>query len=120
LSTEKQVRIPSGEKRERELRELVRKNKKPVALFVDEAHDLNRHTLTELKRLMELVEGGGGRLSVVFAGQPKLRNDLRRPTLEEIGYRTDVFSLDGIAGSQREYIRSWGPVPRTRKRPRQS
>jgi type II secretory pathway predicted ATPase ExeA len=32
------VKIPSGEKRERELRELVRKNKKPVALFVDEAH----------------------------------------------------------------------------------
>jgi type II secretory pathway predicted ATPase ExeA len=105
LSTEKQVRIPSGEKRERELRDLVRKNKKPVVLFVDEAHDLNRHTLVELKRLMELVEGGGGRLAVVLAGHPKLRNDLRRPTMEEIGYRTEVFSLDGIAGSQREYIR---------------
>jgi len=24
--------------------------------------------------------------------------------MEEIGYRTDIFSLDGIAGSQREYI----------------
>ena len=34
-----QVRIPTqGEKRERDLRELVRKNKRPVALFVDEAH----------------------------------------------------------------------------------
>jgi hypothetical protein len=44
-------------------------------------------------------------LSVVLAGHPKLRNDLRQPTMEEIGYRTDVFSLDGIAGSQREYIR---------------
>ena len=56
LSTEKQVRIPTqGEKRERDLRELVRKNKRPVALFVDEAHDLNGHTLTGLKRLMELV-----------------------------------------------------------------
>jgi type II secretory pathway predicted ATPase ExeA len=33
-------------------------------------------------------------LSVVFAGHPKLKNDLRRPTMEEIGYRTDVFSLD--------------------------
>jgi type II secretory pathway predicted ATPase ExeA len=105
LSTEKQVRIPAqGEKRERDLRELVRKNKRPVALFVDEAHDLNGHTLTGLKRLMELVEDGDGRLSVVLAGHPKLRNDLRRPVMEEIGYRTDVFSLDGIAGSQREYI----------------
>ncbi|WP_258019378.1 AAA family ATPase [Pseudomonas chlororaphis] len=104
LSTEKQVRIPTGEKRERDLCELVRKNKRPVALFVDEAHDLNGHTLTGLKRLMELVEGGDGRLSVVLAGHPKLRNDLRRPTMEEIGYRTDIFSLDGIAGSQHEYI----------------
>jgi type II secretory pathway predicted ATPase ExeA len=24
--------------------------------------------------------------------------------MEEIGYRTDIFSLDGITGSQREYI----------------
>ena len=46
LSSEKQVRIPSGEKRERDLRDLVRKNKRPVVLFVDEAHDLNGHTLT--------------------------------------------------------------------------
>ncbi|WP_024420859.1 ExeA family protein, partial [Pseudomonas avellanae] len=105
LSTEKQVRIPTQrEKRERDLRELVKKNKRPVALFVDEAHDLNGHTLTGLKRLMELVEDGDGRLSVVLAGHPKLRNDLRRPTMEEIGYRTDIFSLDSIAGSQREYI----------------
>jgi hypothetical protein len=53
---------------------------------------------------MEVVEDGDGRLSIVLAGHPKLRNDLRRPTMEEIGYRTDVFTLDGITGSQREYI----------------
>lgn len=53
---------------------------------------------------MEVVEDGGGRLSVVLAGHPKLRNDLRRPTMQEIGYRTDIFTLDGITGSQREYI----------------
>jgi len=105
LSTEKPVRIPTqGEKRERDLRELVKKGKRPVALFIDEAHDLNGHTLTGLKRLMEVVEDGDGRLSIVLAGHPKLRNDLRRPTMEEIGYRTDLFTLDGIAGSQREYI----------------
>jgi type II secretory pathway predicted ATPase ExeA len=83
---------------------LVKKSKRPVALFIDEAHDLNGHTLTGLKRLMEVVGDGEGRLSVVLAGHPKLRNDLRRPTMEEIDYRTDVFTLDGIAGSQREYI----------------
>ncbi|MGU2293260.1 hypothetical protein BANRA_06237 [Pseudomonas aeruginosa] len=107
LSTQKQVRIPTQiEKRDRELYELVKKSKRPVALFVDEAHDLNGHTLTGLKRLLELVEDDSGRrrLSIVLAGHPKLRNDLRRPTMEEIGYRTDIFSLDGIAGSQREYL----------------
>jgi len=53
---------------------------------------------------MEVVEDGGSRLSVVLAGHSKLRNDLPRPTMEEIGYRTDIFTLDGITGSQREYI----------------
>lgn len=105
LTPDKQVQIPKqGERRERELRELVRKGKRPIALFVDEAHDLNGHTLTGLKRLMEVVEDGDGRLSVILSGHPKLRNDLRKPTMEEIGYRTDIFALDGIAGSQREYI----------------
>ncbi|WP_343668457.1 hypothetical protein [Paraburkholderia heleia] len=105
LSTEKQIRIPTqGEKRERDFRELARKSKRPVALFVEEAHDLNGNTLIGLKRLMELVEDGGGSLSLILAGPPRLRNDLRRATMEEIGYRTDIFSLDGIAGSQREYL----------------
>lgn len=105
LSPEKQPQIPSqGERRERALREAVKKCKRPVALFVDEAHDLNRHTLIGLKRLTEVVEDGDGRLSVVLIGHPKLRNDLRRPTMEEIGQRTDVFTFDGIAGKQHEYI----------------
>jgi type II secretory pathway predicted ATPase ExeA len=104
LATDKKVQIPKGEQRERALRELVRKNKRPVALFIDEAHDLSGHTLIGLKRLMEVIEDGDGRLSVVLSGHPKLRNDLRRPTMEEIGFRTDVFNLDGIAGSQCEYI----------------
>lgn len=50
------------------------------------------------------ADGNPARISVVLAGHPKLRNDLRRPTMEEIGYRTDIFTLDGITGSQREYI----------------
>lgn len=105
LAQDKLVQIPKqGERRERELQELVKKGKRPVALFVDEAHDLNGHTLIGLKRLMEVVEDGGGRLSVILAGHPKLRNDLRRPTMEEIGYRTDIFTLDSVTGSQREYI----------------
>jgi type II secretory pathway predicted ATPase ExeA len=106
LSTdEKEVKIPSlGEKRERELRDLINKGKKPVVLFVDEAHDLHYSTLKGLKRLIEVIEDGGGTLSVVLAGHPKLKNDLRRPTMEEIGYRSRILTLEGMVGSQREYI----------------
>lgn len=107
LSNDKDPKIPTqGEKRERELQQLVKKGRKPVALFVDEAHDLHGKTLTGLKRLMEVIADGGGMLSVVLAGHPKLRNDLRRPTMEEIGYRSAVFSFEGMAGYQREYV-SW-------------
>nr|WP_294563228.1 AAA family ATPase [uncultured Rhodopila sp.] len=105
-AADKEPTIPKqGELRERELRHLVRKRKKPIVLIVDEAHDLHHHTLTGLKRLIEMVADGGGKLSVLLAGHPKLRNDLRSPTMEEIGYRTSVFSLEGVTGSQREYIR---------------
>lgn len=56
LVQDKQVQIPKqGERRERELQELVKKGKRPVALFVDEAHNLNGNTVTGLKRLMEVV-----------------------------------------------------------------
>jgi type II secretory pathway predicted ATPase ExeA len=37
--------------------------------------------LVGLKRLMEVVDGGG-MLYIVLVGHPKLRNDLRRPTME--------------------------------------
>ena len=53
---------------------------------------------------MEVVKNCRGKLSTVLARHLKLRNNLQRPTMEEIGYRTNIFTLDGIAGSQREYI----------------
>ena len=92
----KSVQSASENDSERE-QELVKKGKRPVALLIDEAHGLNGHTPIGLKRLMEVVEPVGGRLSVILAGHPELRNDLRRPTIEDIGYRTGIFILDGIA-----------------------
>jgi type II secretory pathway predicted ATPase ExeA len=77
LSPEKEPKIPAqSEYRERALRDLVRKSKKPVVLFVDEAHDLHHKTLRGLKRLCEVVADGGAVLSIVLAGHPKLRNAL--------------------------------------------
>jgi type II secretory pathway predicted ATPase ExeA len=75
-----------------------------VALFIDKAHDLHNNTLVRLKRLMEVVSDAGGSLSIVLSGHPKLKNDLQRPTMEEIGYRTTIITFEGIAGQQRPYI----------------
>lgn len=57
-----------------------------------------------MKRLTETVRDEGEILSIVLAGHPKLKADLRRPHLEEIGARTEVFTLDGIQGQQGAYI----------------
>lgn len=105
LTVDREPRVPSfSERRERELRDLIRKARRPVALFIDEAHDLHNNTLIGLKRLMEVVGDAGGSLSIVLCGHPKLKNDLQRPTMEEIGYRTTIITFEGIAGQQRPYI----------------
>jgi type II secretory pathway predicted ATPase ExeA len=105
LSPDKDPKIAKqGERRERDLQDLFRRGRKPVVLFVDEAHDLHGKTLIGLKRLMEVISDGGGTLSILLAGHPKLRNDLHRPTMEEIGYRTSIFTFDGLGDRQRDYI----------------
>jgi type II secretory pathway predicted ATPase ExeA len=105
LTPEKTVTISSqSERRERDLQELFRRAKKPVALFIDDAHELHPKTLIALKRLIELVAEGGGQLSIVLVGHPRLKNDLRRPKMEEIGDRTTVFEFGGLRDRQRDYI----------------
>ena len=65
LTMNKDYRIPnySKERWARELRDLILKKNKPVALFIDEAHDLARATLKGLKRLLETVQEDGGRIA---------------------------------------------------------
>lgn len=61
LITEKDFKIPTQpERRERALQALIKKRQKPVALFVDDAHDLHGKTLTALKPLIEVVQEGDG------------------------------------------------------------
>ena len=106
LSTEKDAKPPTqSELKERKLLALIQKCRKTVVLFVDEAHDLHHSTLIQIKRIIELVRDNGGNLSVVLVGHPKLKNDLRRPSLEEIGARTNIFSLEGIRGHCVSYIK---------------
>lgn len=105
LSTERNFKPPNQpERRERKLLELIEKCHKPVVLIVDDAHDLHSQTLVGLKRLIELVQDRGRVLAILLAGHPKLKNDLRRPNLEEIGARATPFTLEGIKGHQLPYI----------------
>jgi type II secretory pathway predicted ATPase ExeA len=105
LTPDKTVTISSqSERRERNLQELFRRAKKPVALFIDDAHDLHPKTLVASKRFTEVVVEGGGQRSIVLLGHPKLKNDLRRRQVEEIGDRTTVFEFGGLRDRQRDYI----------------
>jgi len=107
LANEKDFKIPTQpERRERALRDLVKKRNKPVALLVDDAHDLHSKTLLGLKRLIEVIRDGKGTLSVVLAGHPKLKNDMMRAPMEEIGARTTLFQAalrgdEPMSGQQR-------------------
>ena len=106
LRRTKNDKIPSQpEQRERDLRDLIKSKKKPVVLFVDEAHDLHGKTLVALKRLIEVIQGAGGVLSIVLAGHPKLSNDLKRASMVEIGARSTTFTLDGVEKNKMGYIR---------------
>ena len=60
---------------------------------MDEEHDIYGQTLRGLKRLMEVIQEGEGVLSIVLAAHPKLKNDLRRSSMEEIGRRATIFNL---------------------------
>jgi len=105
LSTEKDFKIPTKpEVRERELRDLIRRRRKPVALFVDEAHDLHSKTLVGLKRLMEVVREAEATMAIVLIGHRSLVVGLRRAAMEEIGARSTVLELPGIRGQEREFL----------------
>jgi type II secretory pathway predicted ATPase ExeA len=105
LATEKEPAMPTQpEKRERKLLELMKKRRKPVCLFVDDAHDLHGNTLKQVKRLMELAQHQNDVFAVVLAGHPKIMNDLCQPTMEEVGARATLLSLEGIQGQQAAFI----------------
>lgn len=101
---DKNFKIPSqAEQRERKLLEVVKKQDKPIVLFIDEAYDLASQTLISLKRLIELIDSNGVNLTVILAGHPKLGNDLKRPTMEEIGARTQLFQLNHWVENKEHY-----------------
>jgi type II secretory pathway predicted ATPase ExeA len=100
ISADKEATLPTqAELRERRLRDLIQRRGRPVALFIDEAHDLHPKTLVGLKRLVEVVQEGGAVLAIVLVGLPRLRVNLRRPAMEEIGARVTMLTLESLQGS---------------------
>ena len=98
------ARVRQPEFRERFLRKLFHDAKKNVALFIDEAHDLPFQTLVELKRMMETCKTETSKLSIVLVGHPRLKMDLKKPELQEIGNRAYFKEMRGIAGSERQFF----------------
>lgn len=74
-----------AEKCERKIQSLIKERNKPVSLFIDEAHSLHHNILISLKHLIEVIEDPEGTLAIVAVGHQKLSNDLKKPSLEEIG-----------------------------------
>jgi type II secretory pathway predicted ATPase ExeA len=105
LPTAKEFKVPTQtEIRERKLQELIRKINKPIAFFIDGAHDLHWRTLISLKQLIETIEDAKGTLTIIMVGHPKLGNDLNRPAMEEVGARAKLFSLDSWGQQKQRYI----------------
>src|SRR5216683_269053 len=105
LATEKDGDITGKpEKSERALMKVMQRYQKPICLFIDDAHDLHGQTLRALKQMIEKTGRRGSRLTLVLAGHPRLKHDLRRPAGEETGARTTVLEFEGIQGQQRRYI----------------
>ena len=105
LATEKDGDITGKpEKSERALMKVMQRCQKPICLFIDDAHDLHGQTLRALKQMLEKTGRRGSRLTLVLAGHPRLKHDLRRPAGEETGARTTVLEFEGIQGQQRRYI----------------
>jgi type II secretory pathway predicted ATPase ExeA len=105
IATKKDGKLPTqAEKRERKLQTLIRELNKPIALFIDEAHDLHPRTLVSLKHLIETVQDAHGTLAVIVLGHPKLANDLRNPALEEVGARAKLFELSSLGINSPKFI----------------
>jgi len=105
LATEKDGDLTiKTEKSERALIRVMRRCQKPIVLFVDDGHDLHAQTLRGLKQMIEKTGRRGVRLTIVLAGHPRLKHDLRRPSQEETGARATVFDFEGIQGHQRRFI----------------
>jgi type II secretory pathway predicted ATPase ExeA len=78
-----------------------------VVLIFDEAQNLSRESLEELRMLTNINSGKDELLQLVLVGQPELRDTIRRPDLVQFAQRvTSSFHLPAMdAEMVRGYIR---------------
>lgn len=55
-------------------------------------------------KMPEYAASGRLGLSVVLVGHPRLQNDLRRATMEEIGHRTTTIEIEGLGADTGPYL----------------
>ncbi len=75
-----------------------------LVLVFDEAQDLRKDTLADLKRLLNFNDDGHGRLTLILLGQPELRDHVRQhaPLDQRVSLR---FHLEGMSGTDcRAYL----------------
>lgn len=76
-------------------------------MIIEEAHDLNVHTLKYLKRFYELEDGYKKLLGIILIGQTELKhmfNESMHVDMREVIRRCQVAEIQGLNGHIKEYL----------------
>ncbi len=78
-----------------------------VLLIIDEAQNLSRRVLEEIRLLSGLETAKEKVLSIIIAGQPELRDKINRDDLKQLTQRVRLrYHLDSLGSDEiREYVR---------------
>ena len=78
-----------------------------ACLIIEEAHDLNTHTLKYLKRFYELEDGYKKLLGIILVGQTELKhmfNESQHIEMREVIRRVQVAEIRGLNGNLKDYL----------------
>ena len=88
--------------------------KKTTLLIVDEAQNMSVETLEELRMLSNINSGKDQLLQIILAGQPELKDTLRRPELKQfvqriaVDYHLGALSIEETFGYIRHRLATAG------------
>jgi len=88
-----------------------------VLMIIDEAQNLNREALEDLRMLTNINAGKDEVLQLLLVGQPELRDTVRRPDLVQFAqriaasYHIPRLSAEGVAGYIAARLRAAGGSP---------